>query len=100
MIATLRPWKSSKPRKTSLVAPSPRRPRIRYLPICAGIGLAADAATGGTETVAVDDDDIEGVLASGILAPTCDQKYAATLALFTVSADFAAARHEAAKPAS
>jgi hypothetical protein len=53
------------------------------------MGLAADAATGGTETVAVDD--IEGVLASGILAPTCDQKYAGasmTLALFTVSFDF------------
>jgi len=61
------------------------------LPICAGIGLAAADATGGTETVAVDD--IEGVLRSDILASTCDRKYAAAsarLALFTLSADFAA----------
>jgi hypothetical protein len=37
-------------------------------------------------------EDIEGVLRSGILAPTCDEKYVGatrTLALFTLSADFA-----------
>jgi hypothetical protein len=55
LIATLRRWKSSQPRKTSLVAPSPRRPRTRYLPICAGSAAApADASAWRGRTAATD----------------------------------------------